>query len=108
MSQLKEWESNDLSLDYEFILKNIEFIYIDQVKNYMLDNKKKHKFLNKLYRDGHLSDTDYDYLMKWYYKRKTYKDTPEEREKIRLASERHHQQMLEQYQELMKIINKKI
>ncbi len=33
MSQLKEWESNTLSLDYEFILKDIEFIYIDQVKN---------------------------------------------------------------------------
>ena len=106
MSQLKEWESNDLSLDYEFILKNIEFIYIDQVKNYMLDNKKKHKFLNKLYRDGHLSDTDYDYLMKWYYKRKTYKDTPEEREENRLACEREKQSAINKYNKLKKLITK--
>ena len=108
MSKLKEWESDNLSLDYEFILKDIEFIYLNQVKNYMLDNNKKHKFLNKIYKDGHLSDTDYDYLMRWYYKRKTYKDTPEEREENRLACERQQQQMIEQYQELMKIINIKI
>jgi hypothetical protein len=50
MSQLKEWESNDLSLDYEFILKDIEFIYLVQIKNYMLDNKKKHKILNRSQR----------------------------------------------------------
>jgi hypothetical protein len=102
MSQLKEWESNDLSLDYEFILKNIEFIYIDQVKNYMLDNKKKHKFLNKLYRDGHLSDTDYDYLMKWYYKRKTYKGTPEEREKTKLFFDKLEKEELQKYNQIIK------
>ena len=104
MSQLKEWESNTLSLDYEFILKDIEFIYIDQVKNYMLDNKKKHKFLNKLYRDGHLSDTDYDYLMKWYYKRKTYKDTPEEREKTKLFFDKLEKEELQKYNQIIKLI----
>jgi hypothetical protein len=62
MSQLKEWESNDLSLDYEFILKDIEFIYIDQVKNYILDNKKKHKFINKLYNNG---QTFMSYIIKY-------------------------------------------
>jgi hypothetical protein len=72
---LKVWESNDFMLDDDLIIGDLIFNYVDEVKIYILKNKFNHKFLNKLNDTDKLSNNDYQYLMNWYYKRKTYVDT---------------------------------
>lgn len=98
---LKDWESNDFMLDDDLIIGDLIFNYVDEVKIYILKNKFNHKFLNKLNDTGKLRDNDYQYLMNWYYERKTHVDTPEKREAIRVFFE---QREKEEYEEIQKIL----
>jgi hypothetical protein len=102
---LKDWESNDFMLDDDLIIGDLIFNYVDEVKIYILKNKFNHNFLNKLNDIDKLSNNDYQYLMNWYYKRKTHVDTPEKREAIRVFFEQCEKEEYEKYQknlELMK------
>jgi hypothetical protein len=104
---LKEWESDDFMLDNSFMIRDKLFKYIDEVKIYMIENKKNHKFLNRLNDKDKISDTDYDYLMRWYYDRKTYKEpTPEEIEASRILHEKRDKESKEKYQKLLDLIKK--
>ena len=101
---LKEWESNDLMLDNYLTIGNITFKYINEVKLYILKNNKNHKFLNKLIDSMKISDTDYDYLMRWYYDRKTHVDTPEEKEKNRIFFEKRKKEEHEKYNQIIELM----
>jgi hypothetical protein len=104
---LKEWESNDFMLDDSFMIGDKLFRYIDEVKIYMIEKKKNHKFLNKLNDNDKISDTDYDYLMRWYYDRKTYKEpTLEDLEAARFYLEEREKEIDESYQKTLELLKK--
>jgi hypothetical protein len=105
---LKSWESDDLTLDDDLIINDIIFKTLNEVKIYMIENKKNHKFLNKLNDKDKISDNDYHYLMRWYYKRKTYKElTYEEIEANNRLYEKRQKEDLEKYQKLLELLEKK-
>lgn len=106
-TELAEWESDDMMLNYDLIIDDdTVFLYFNELKLYILKNNLKHKFLTQLYDEFKLDENDYDYLMKWYYKRKRYIDTPETREQNRIFLEKRKQEDDELYQEILKLINK--
>ena len=106
--ELAEWELlDDMMLNDDIILEDgIIFLYFNEIKLHIVKNKLKHKFLNKLYDEFKLDQNDYDYLMKWYYKRKRYVDTPETREESRLLYEIRKKESEEKYQRILKLMKK--
>jgi len=104
---LKDWESNNFMLDDSFMIGNERFRYIDEVKIYIIEKKKSHKFLNRLNDTDKISDTNYDYLMRWYYDRKTYKEpTLEDLESARLYLEEREKESNEKYQRILELLKK--
>lgn len=103
---LKNWESNDFMLDENLIFNNIKFSFMNEVKLYMLTENKNHKFLNKLWDTSKLSDTDYDCLIRWYYDKKTYIDTPAKiKEDVAFIEQRKIEE-LEKYQNTLELMKK--
>jgi len=81
------------------------FRYIDEVKIYIIEKKKTHKFLKRLNDTDKISDTDYDYLMRWYYERKTYKEpTTEDLETTGLYLEEREKESNEKYQRILELL----
>jgi hypothetical protein len=107
-TELAEWELLDnMMLNDDIILEDgTTFLYFNEIKLHIAKNKLKHKFLNNLYDEFKLDEADYDYLMKWYYKRKRYVDTPETREQNRLFLEQRKKEDDEQYQEILELMKK--
>jgi len=105
--ELSDWEKSDLWLDKDFTHKKKLFKYVDDVKIYMLKNNLDNNFLNKLWDASRISDNDYHFIIDWYYTRKTYIDTPEEREKERLMFEEWEADNKKKYQEILELLKNK-
>lgn len=103
--ELAKWEICDYALDGDFLkFDDEELKTVSDVKIYMLKNKLKSKFLNKLYYEDYLiHENDYFHLMQWYYFRKSYKTTPEESAKFFKEEE---EKNLKKYKKLLKKISK--
>lgn len=69
-------------LDEPIILEGKEYTKIDDIKRYILFNKKKSKFLVQLYEEELLTESDYWHLREWYYKKKIFNTSEEDNERM--------------------------